>query len=143
MTSEPSRSTHSETLSLTGLRGLAALFVLIEHYSVWCAPYDPLLAPGWLWRSLGNSRFGMSLFFTLSGFVIAYNYLALDWGNRAAASVARFAWLRFSRLYPVLLVYLVLIYVRPSNYGDQALTAQSLLLVSAESLYRLRSTVTG
>ena len=135
MTSEPSRSTHSDTLSLTGLRGLAALFVLIEHYSVWCAPYDPLLAPGWLWRSLGNSRFGMSLFFTLSGFVIAYNYLALDWGNRAAASVARFAWLRFSRLYPVLLVYLALLYLRPSNYGDQALTAESLLLVSVESFY--------
>jgi peptidoglycan/LPS O-acetylase OafA/YrhL len=135
MTSQPSRSTHSETLSLTGLRGLAALCVLVEHYSVWCAPYDRMMAPGWLIRALGNSAWGMSLFFTLSGFVIAYNYLAMDWGNRAAASAARFAWLRFSRLYPVLLVYLALTYVRPSSYGDETLTAQALLMVSVESLY--------
>jgi len=130
-----SRPRHSETLSLTGLRGLAALSVLVAHYSEWCAPYNRMTAPGWLIRALGNAEWGMSLFFTLSGFVIAYNYLSMDWGNRAAASTARFAWLRFSRLYPVLLVYLALIYMRPALYGSQTLTAQLLLMISIESLY--------
>ena len=130
-----SRPAHAETLSLTGLRGIAALFVLVAHYATWCAPYDLTTAPKWLWHSLDNAHFGMSLFFTLSGFVIAYNYLAMDWGNRATASAGRFAWLRFSRLHPVLLVYLALIYARPSDYGDQSPTALSLLLVSVESLY--------
>ena len=124
--------------SLTGLRGIAALSVLVEHYSVWCAPYDRMQAPEWLWRSMGNSHFGMSLFFTLSGFVIAYNYLAFDWGRRAAASAGRFAWLRFSRLYPVLLIYLALLYVRPPMFGDQTPAAQLMLLFSVESLYPVR-----
>lgn len=125
----------SEIPSLTGLRGLAALSVLLAHYSVWCAPYDRATAPGWLARGMDYSAWGMSLFFTLSGFVIAYNYLAMDWSNRAAASARRFAWLRFSRLYPVLLVYLALSYVRPPIYGDETLTAQVMLTVSVESLY--------
>ncbi len=130
-----SRSAHSETLSLTGLRGLAALSVLLAHYSVWCAPYDRMTAPSWLMRGMDYSAWGMSLFFTLSGFVIAYNYLSMDWDGSAAASARRFAWLRFSRLYPVLLVYLALTYVRPSPFGERTGLADVMLLVSVQSLY--------
>ena len=50
----------------------------------------------------------MTLFFTLSGFVITYNYLDFGWDKTPFGSFGRFAWLRFSRLYPTLLVFVLL-----------------------------------
>ena len=50
----------------------------------------------------------MTLFFTLSGFVIAYNYFDFDWSETPLSSFARFIFLRFSRLYPALLIFILL-----------------------------------
>jgi peptidoglycan/LPS O-acetylase OafA/YrhL len=54
------------------------------------------------------SEFSMTLFFTLSGFVITYNYVDLDWRKSPLTSSLRFGWMRFSRLYPLLLIFLIL-----------------------------------
>jgi peptidoglycan/LPS O-acetylase OafA/YrhL len=58
--------------SLTGLRGIAALFVVITHYFVWVAPYNVGTVPhafAWIFET---SDLGLTIFFVLSGFVIFY-----------------------------------------------------------------------
>ena len=80
------------TLSaLTGLRFLAALHVVFFHYTD-----VPLkAAPGWIHNIIGAGLTGVDLFFILSGFVLAYNYLD---GRRIDR---REFWLaRFARIYP-------------------------------------------
>ena len=51
----------------------------------------------------------MTCFFVLSGFVIAYNYLDFGWKQQPLKSTAHFLFLRFSRLYPALLVFIVML----------------------------------
>ncbi len=98
-----------EIPALTGLRGVAALLVLINHYAVWCAPFKWSTAPPLIVGVASTSDFGMTLFFTLSGFVITYNYAALDWLYRPVGSFLDFAWRRISRLGPGLLLFCIVI----------------------------------
>ena len=70
-----------EILPLTGLRGIAALLVVLAHYIGWYAPYQSRTEPQWFRAFFETDQLGMTLFFTLSGFVIAYNYLDMDWGG--------------------------------------------------------------
>src|ERR1700721_1215027 len=102
------RSGRPDIPALTGLRGVAALMVIFTHYFVWCATFDWQSAPRWLIELFHTSDHGMTLFFTLSGFVITYNYFEFGWDETPARSFARFAWLRFSRLYPALLLFIIL-----------------------------------
>jgi peptidoglycan/LPS O-acetylase OafA/YrhL len=51
----------------------------------------------------------MTCFFVLSGFVIAFNYLDFGWKQQPLKSTAHFVFLRFSRLYPALLVFIGLL----------------------------------
>jgi peptidoglycan/LPS O-acetylase OafA/YrhL len=90
--------------SLTALRGVAAFWVVIYHYSVQClpnldaAPYTYLVHKGYL---------AVDMFFMLSGFVMTHVY------HRAfSESVARnyrsFLFARVARIYPLHLLILVL-----------------------------------
>ena len=83
-----------EIVSLTGLRAFAALWVVAHHHRVFvegelAAPFAGMLERGYL---------GVDVFFTLSGFVLAYNY-----GGRlkSGADHVRFLVLRIARLYPL------------------------------------------
>jgi len=84
-------STSQRILELDALRGLAALAVVLFHYTT---RYDQLfgyaepLAVAVPW-----GHFGVDLFFMLSGFVIL---MSLE----RTSSAWKFAWGRFSRLYP-------------------------------------------
>jgi peptidoglycan/LPS O-acetylase OafA/YrhL len=95
--------------SLTGLRGVAAMSIVLHHYSFWCAPFTTVNRPPWFDALFEIERFGMTCFFTLSGFVIAYNYLDCGWNRRPLATSLHFLYLRFSRLYPALLVFILMI----------------------------------
>lgn len=82
--------------ALDGLRFLAAACVIVAHYAQWLWKNDAataLLAP--------MSGFGMALFFTLSGFVIHYNYRD---SIAQKGGVRHFAVARISRLYPLFLL---------------------------------------
>ena len=95
--------------SLTGLRGVAAMLVVFHHYFYWCAPFSLVPRPDWLDAVFATAGFGMTCFFVLSGFVIAYNYLDFGWKQQPLKSTAHFLFLRFSRLYPALLVFIVML----------------------------------
>ncbi|MEY4984436.1 MAG: hypothetical protein RIR62_2702 [Pseudomonadota bacterium] len=81
---------------LESLRGIAALLVVFFHIPKWHPALDlPLV---------DNAYLMVELFFVLSGFVI---YGAYADRIRDAGALARFQFLRFARLYPVHLLFLL------------------------------------
>jgi peptidoglycan/LPS O-acetylase OafA/YrhL len=83
-------------IALDGLRGVAALVVLVMHRGRWWYP------PGGF---LGHGYLAVDFFFLLSGFVIAFAY---DQRMASGLSVVRFMALRLIRLYPLILAGLLL-----------------------------------
>lgn len=80
-----------EILSLTGLRFVAALYVFLFHIHIrW-----PISSHSFAKNVLDQGAIGMSLFFMLSGFVLAYRY-----ADRRTTLRDYFI-NRFSRIYPV------------------------------------------
>lgn len=84
---------------LDGLRGLAALWVVLFHLTVSTTLPPPGGQPGtFLWEVLfGNGGLGVAVFFVLSGFVISHS---LRRGLGSVASVRTFAVRRVIRLTP-------------------------------------------
>lgn len=81
---------------LESLRGIAALLVVLFHVPKWHPALDlPLLA---------NTYLMVELFFVLSGFVIWNAYADRI---RDGRDLLRFQYLRFARLYPVHLMFLL------------------------------------
>src|ERR1700712_169365 len=87
-----------ELRSLTGLRGVAAVLVVLDHYWQGVAPTNPaktLLAHGYL---------AVDLFFVLSGFVMTFNYASLFQEGYSFAAFRLFLSRRIARVYPLYLV---------------------------------------
>jgi peptidoglycan/LPS O-acetylase OafA/YrhL len=92
------RRPRSEIRALTGLRIVAAMWVVLYHYEPELMPYvdqlpgsHAIISAGWI---------GVELFFVLSGFVIARGYLD-ECGRRwSTAGAARFVANRFARVWP-------------------------------------------
>lgn len=94
-----------EIKALTGLRIIAALWVVLFHFR-------PLLAdasPGFrtaLSPVLNCGAQGVDLFFILSGFVLTWNYLDRMGWSWSTRDTLHFLWLRLARVWPVYLVTL-------------------------------------
>jgi peptidoglycan/LPS O-acetylase OafA/YrhL len=98
--SAPAKSHRKPALpALTGIRTLLAVNIIFFHFS------DPAMFG--LYAPVVNNAFVfVGGFFLLSGFILAYNY-----ADRGATLTKREFWLaRFSRLYPVYLLALLLSY---------------------------------
>jgi peptidoglycan/LPS O-acetylase OafA/YrhL len=91
--------------ALTGLRGVAAYTVLFAH------AVNFAFAGRFHAYVVGFAYFGMSLLFVLSGFVIYYNYADV----RGLSGRYRFFVARFSRLYPL---YILLLLVTSAYFPD-------------------------
>lgn len=88
-------STEQRIDSLTGIRGLAALLVVYSHFAdKHFFPINPL-HPG---------EMGVMVFFTLSGFLMAFLYGHRDFSYGAAA---RYGIARFSRIAPAYLTVVI------------------------------------
>lgn len=94
--------------ALTGLRGIAAWWVVLYHFS------DPLvgLAPSWFYAWVKQGYLAVDLFFVLSGYVI---YLTSAKGLQSVTwlSVTRFWINRLIRIYPLHLVVMLLYLSNP------------------------------
>ena len=101
--------------ALTGVRILAALWVLVSHMDAELFalfPSSRLLEP-----VISSGILGVDVFFILSGFIISYNYAARfdaqplqvrgQNGGTWRRMYGRFLWLRLARLYPVHLITLL------------------------------------
>jgi peptidoglycan/LPS O-acetylase OafA/YrhL len=98
-----------EIRSLTGLRLVAAAWVVAHHFWLFAPehawlrhlePLRPLLQSGWL---------GVDLFFLLSGFVLAHNYVDVLGGRPGLRATAGFYWARLSRIWPTWIVVLTVV----------------------------------
>ena len=91
---------NQEIRRLNTLRGLAALIVVISHYS-----NDTLILGGLL--GYGAGQLGVMLFFVLSGFLMTHLY-----GTQALDSSAakRFAIARIARVVPLFVVVVIASY---------------------------------
>lgn len=87
--------------ALTGLRFLAALHVVLMHRALQYLGW----APVWSRNVVAAGYTGVSLFFVLSGFVLAYTYL--EPGESQRIERRRFWVARLARVYPVYLASLL------------------------------------
>jgi peptidoglycan/LPS O-acetylase OafA/YrhL len=105
--------------TLTPLRGIAALLVVVFHSNMFLIPFAPALSShfienGWLW---------VDFFFVLSGFIIAYVYGANFRGAVSGTNYKKYIGARFARVYPLHLFTLVWAalcawYIRSKATGD-------------------------
>ena len=97
----------AEIQSLTGLRGVAALLIVWCHWGTWMRPTGSPTLPPMLAAIFGTDEIAMTMFFVLSGFVIAYNYGQFDWRGKTCHSLINFFTYRIARLYPLYLVFIL------------------------------------
>jgi peptidoglycan/LPS O-acetylase OafA/YrhL len=94
-----------EIKALSGLRIVAAAWVVLFHFRPWLEQVAPgfrsALAP-----VLNCGAQGVDLFFMLSGFVLTWNYLDRMGESFSIRSTLHFLWLRLARVWPVYLVTL-------------------------------------
>lgn len=100
--------------SLTTLRFFAASHVVVYHY----AAFYFVTAPWWLRGVIGSGYVGVSFFFVLSGFVLAYTYV--DTGSVKQVEKRVFWSARFARIYPVYALSLLLALPSTGYYLVQA-----------------------
>ncbi len=123
-----------ESRPLTGLRGAAALLVMLHHFYLKLALDQHLPLLQFLLR---KGYLGVDLFFVLSGFVMAMVYGAWFDGTRArrAADYVRFIIRRVARLWPlhaaVLMVLLGFDIDPPHLVVSLRMAATNLLMVQA------------
>lgn len=96
----PGPAARGELRGLTGLRIVAAVWVVLFHFH-----FTPLPGVAEVSAVLGpliaNGALGVDLFFVLSGFVIAYTYLEKLGPRLRAGATVRFVWARASRMWPL------------------------------------------
>ncbi|GAA3371496.1 acyltransferase [Streptomyces sannanensis] len=110
--------------SLTGLRFWAAFAVVMYHLSRQAGTVP------WLSETVWYGRSGVTFFFVLSGFVLAWTY------DGAAVPAKVFLWRRFARIWPLLVVSTVLsvgVWVAVGKDVSVRAVAVSLALVHAWS----------
>ena len=98
--------------SLTPLRGIAALLVVLFHYQAFSIMHgfpglldqlnSQFITKGYLW---------VDFFFILSGFVISHVY-GEKLKNRSSSIVKNYLWARFSRLYPLHVFVMLLLAIQ-------------------------------
>lgn len=111
--------------ALTGVRFLAAFYVVLFHskLSETLAIHHPIAG-----RFIGNGFSSVSLFFLLSGFILAYTYA----GRVATSAQRRRFWeARFARLYPVYCVSLLLTMAVHHLVPKLSYTVAAFLMVQA------------
>jgi peptidoglycan/LPS O-acetylase OafA/YrhL len=127
--------------NLTGIRGVAALWVALYHFQSTASvalPFGPIA---------GGGAIGVDIFFVLSGFILALTYAArFAVPGQTAALYYDFIVRRFARIYPLHLVTFVAMlilwsvatragYVFQGNVQDDAVSAVcNLLMIHAWGL---------
>jgi peptidoglycan/LPS O-acetylase OafA/YrhL len=89
--------------ALIGIRGIAAIWVLVEHFRI--VLYDLIPSSRYFDPWIVGANLGIEVFFPLSGFIISYMYA--DRISTRATRYRDYLLKRFARIYPVFLVTLL------------------------------------
>ncbi|ELF7274582.1 acyltransferase [Salmonella enterica] len=84
-----------EVKSLTGVRGIAAIYVVLYHFTNARIPF--------IW----NGYLAVDLFFVLSGFIMCMVYSKNFASKISVSGFGKFLWHRFARIYPLYLFVLI------------------------------------
>ena len=130
-------SAPSRIASLDGLRGIAAVGVMIFHFDHFFLPQAALTSMLPFMRPILNRAYlGVDLFFLMSGFVMAHIYgqkLSSNW----RAHWRDFAIMRFARIYPLFVLTTLVVVVTHAlahiplswiSFSSRSLALQPLLL---------------
>lgn len=86
--------------SLTGIRAVAALLVLLTHAAYTTGKYTH----GYLGLVYSRTEIGVPVFFVLSGFLLFVPWVRALAGDRPAPSVRRYSWHRVRRIMPAYVI---------------------------------------
>lgn len=86
----------AEIKALTSLRGLAAMAVVLQHFSSTAQHH----ASGWIPSIVPHGYMAVDFFFVLSGFIMSYTYLA-DFEAAGLRAYGPFLWKRVARIFPL------------------------------------------
>ncbi len=106
-----------ELKALTSLRGLAAMAVVLQHFSS-TAQHN---ASGWIPSIVPHGYMAVDFFFVLSGFIMSYTYLA-DFEARGLRAFGPFLWKRVARIFPLGIAVTLIIVVLGQLAGPFGLT---------------------
>lgn len=116
----------SEIRSLTGIRGVAAVWVMLGHY-LGESPANETVR-----FVVGRGYVAVDVFMVLSGFVLALTYQARFEQTGARGAFGRFLWQRLARIYPLYaLTTLVCVALAWAGLPVWGVTALSANLVTA------------
>lgn len=91
--------------ALTGVRAIAALWVLLFHFRPELVSMFPFL--GHFAPIFDTGYLGVDLFFVLSGFILTFTHLDRMTGPWDIRRALGFLWLRLSRIWPVMFLVLL------------------------------------
>ena len=86
----------NELKALTSLRGIAAVAIVLQHFSTTAAG----LTDAWIPSLVPHGYMAVDFFFVLSGFIMAYTYLA-DFERDGLAAYRPFLLKRVARIFPL------------------------------------------
>lgn len=117
---EPVPAKATMITTLTGIRAVTALWVVIDHLQDPLFDLFPTLERTWKWP-VQNGHLAIEIFFVLSGFIMAHNYAdRMTTAGRTGPVYRKFLWARVARIYPVhlttLLMVLLLSFTSPSDF---------------------------
>src|ERR1700752_4148150 len=93
--------------SLTGIRAVAALLVMLTHAAYTTGNYTH----GYIGLVYSRMEIGVPIFFVLSGFLLFGPWVRAVADDRAPPSVARYAWHRVRRIVPAYAITVVVAYI--------------------------------
>lgn len=115
--------------ALTGIRGIAALWVVIYHLQLGGSVFERVLKyfftdaaskAQYFTQLMNNGYLSVDLFFVLSGFVMALSYKDFYKTGWTGAHYKEFMWRRIARVYPLYIIATLLavaaIYIQGGTY---------------------------
>ncbi|EGQ9843743.1 acyltransferase [Vibrio cholerae] len=113
--------TNSKLKSLEALRGIAALLVAIDHSIIEYSNFISIVPSELLFIAKFLGSFSVGLFFLLSGFVIFLNI--------SSSTSSQFLVKRAFRIYPVIIVSIIMGYIVKLAFGSMELNSESLKIL--------------